>query len=159
MGKPSTYTDALATEVCEWLANGGTLAAYCRQEGKPAHRTVHEWRKAHKDFGDAYDEAMLQGCHALLDETLEIADDGTSDFVPGKSGPVFDSEHVQRSKLRVWARHELVKRKRPDVFSDRVQMQHSGSIQSLSDEEVEARYAALMAKAGTGDAGGDPDGD
>lgn len=144
MGAPSTYTDTLATEICEWLANGGTLAAYCRIEGNPAHRTVHDWRKANKAFADRYEEAMLHGCHALLDETLSIADGLEED--------------AASRRVRIWSRHELVKRKRPDVFSDKVQLQHSGSIQNLSDDEVEARYMALLQKVGS-DAGGETDDD
>lgn len=124
MAMPSAYTDKLGDEICEWLSEGGTLAGYCKQKGKPAHSTVHKWRKLNEEFRDRYDEAMLQGCHALLDETLAIADASELDYVPGKDGPQFDSEHVQRSKLRIYARHELVKRKRPDVFSDKVQ--HTG---------------------------------
>lgn len=122
----SGYTEALAEEICEWLADGGTLRAYCRQAGKPSKTTVYAWLAANDEFKKSYDMAMLQGCHALLDETIEIADDTSQDYIEGKDGPIFNAEHVQRSKLRIHARHELIKRKRPDVFSDKRQLEHSG---------------------------------
>lgn len=116
-----------AAEILRRLSEGETLRSICREDGMPAKSTVYNWRKADpQGFGAAYDEAMLQGCHALLDETLEIADDSARDFKSGEDGEIFDSEHVQRSKLRIWARHELIKRKRPDVFSDKQQHEHSG---------------------------------
>jgi transposase-like protein len=121
MGNPSTFTQALADDICQRLGEGETLTAICREEGMPARRTVSDWRRLHPEFAQAYDEAMLQGCHALLDETLAIADDSSRDYTAGKDGAeVLDSEHVQRSKLRIWARHELIKRKRPDMFSDKL---------------------------------------
>lgn len=125
----STFNQTIADTICERLGEGETLVSICRDEDMPGRRTVGDWRKANPEFAKAYDEAMLQGCHALLDETLEIADDGSQDYTTDKDGnPVFDSEHVQRSKLRIWARHELIKRKRPDEFSDKQKLEHSGSL-------------------------------
>lgn len=116
-----------AAEILRRLSEGETLVAICKTEGMPTRQTVGNWRRGNKDFDTAYYEAMEQGCHALLDETLAIADDREGDYRTDKDGnEVFDSEHVQRAKLRIWARHELIKRKRPDLFSDKQQHEHSG---------------------------------
>lgn len=77
-----------------------------------AVRTINDWRKSNKAFDDRYRDAMLEGCHSLLDETISIADDLNED--------------AASRKVRCWARHELVKRKRPDVFSDKVDLNHGG---------------------------------
>jgi hypothetical protein len=150
----STYTPEIAAEILRRLSEGETLVAICREDGMPGRSTVHDWRKADPaGFGVAYDAAVELGCHALLDETLEIADDASGDYRTDKDGnPVLDSEHVQRSKLRIWTRHELIKRKRPDLFSEKVQLEHGGKlqVQQLDDSTLDARIAELMAKAGSG---------
>jgi hypothetical protein len=42
-GRSSTYTSELAHRICERLADGETLRAICRDEGRPDERTVREW--------------------------------------------------------------------------------------------------------------------
>ena len=33
----------IVEEVLLWVASGGTLRSYCRQEGKPAYTTIYNW--------------------------------------------------------------------------------------------------------------------
>ncbi|ALN79499.1 hypothetical protein [Lysobacter antibioticus] len=107
------YSDDLAAAICERLASGETLTSICRAEGMPAPRTVREWSRDNSEFGKAYRQAMESGCHALLDETLDIADN--------------KNEPADSRKLRIWARHELAARKRPDLFGKMVKMEHTGA--------------------------------
>lgn len=149
------FDEALARTICERLATGETFSSISKDEGMPSRDTIRSWKESHPEFKQAWDDALLDGCHALLDETQEIADDGRNDWMErfdkdGKSlGWVLNGEHVQRSKLRIWTRHELIKRKRPDVFSDKVQLAHSGEIgrRELSDEELDAEIAKRLAAA------------
>jgi hypothetical protein len=60
----------------------------------------------------------------MADEVLEIADDGSNDWMDkeAKSGRLMrtlDHEHVQRSRLRVDARQWLMERFAPDRFGPR----------------------------------------
>lgn len=111
-GVESTYTQETADRICELISSGKTLTWICRQPDMPGRRTVGDWRRAHPDFDAAYKQAQEDGCHALLDETLEIADDREEDS--------------SSRKIQIWARHELIKRKRPDLFSDKVALEHTG---------------------------------
>ena len=118
---PATrYTGALADEIIARLSEGETLRGICREKRMPCYRAVADWRRKYPEFDQRYQQAMLDGCHALLDETKEIADNT-------------DEDPASR-KVRVWTRLELVKRKRPDVFGDKVTHQHGGSVSvSLAD--------------------------
>lgn len=109
----SLYSADLADEILGRLSDGETLVDICRGDGMPKPRTVRDWCNSIDGFREQYDRAMVEGCHALLDETLEIAD-GTE-------------EDAQSRKVRIWARHELVARKRPDLFSKQVKMEHTGA--------------------------------
>lgn len=110
MSGTTTYTDAIGEEIIAHLSEGGTLTGWCRQSGV-GRRTVGDWRANNADFAARYEQAMLEGCHALLDESLTIADN--------------ISEDATSRKVRIWARHELMARKRPDEFG-KTRMEHTG---------------------------------
>ena len=63
------------------LEDGKTIPQIIAERPRLKKSTIRDWRHSHPEFGKAYDEAMLEGCHALLDETLVIADDGRNDFM------------------------------------------------------------------------------
>ncbi len=106
----STYTDSIADAIIDHLAEGGTLTAWCRMSGV-GRRTVADWRARYPEFAARYDQAMLDGCHALLDESLTIADN--------------IAEEPASRKVRIWARHELMARKRPEEFG-KTRLEHTG---------------------------------
>ena len=74
-GRPSSYTDELAKEICEWLANGRSLRAYCRQGGVPGLSTITKWIVTNDEFREQYAKARESAGHAQADEILEVADE------------------------------------------------------------------------------------
>ena len=65
----------------------------------------------------------------LLGESVEIADDGTNDWMERQrqDGSVaVDHEHIQRSKLRVDTRKWAMSKMAPKKYGERVAMEHSG---------------------------------
>ena len=42
-GRPTDYSEKIATEICEWLVSGKSLRAWCEQEAKPNRSTVMRW--------------------------------------------------------------------------------------------------------------------
>lgn len=132
----SAYTPELAAEIVRRLYAGETLTAICRDEHMPSRQTVNSWRRADpQGFGAECEAAQLDGCYARNDQTLDIADDLAED--------------PSSRKVRIWARHELNARVRPDLFGSKVQLEHAGRLQveQVSDEALDARIAELMAKA------------
>lgn len=139
----STYTKALADEICARLAKGEPLAAICRDAHMPAKRTVSDWKVAHPEFAEAVQDARDDGYDAIAAGTLLIADDARNDFMEqlkadGTSDVVFNSEHVQRSKLRIDTRLKLLAKWDPKRYGDKVthvgdaaeplQVAHSGTV-------------------------------
>jgi len=43
MGRPSSYTETFADEICRRIAEGETLKQICRDEDMPARSTVQKW--------------------------------------------------------------------------------------------------------------------
>ena len=122
----SKYTDEVTDQICRRLAEGESLRSICRDEHMPAASTVLAWAKDTDSlFAEQYARAREVGYHALADEILDIADDGTNDFVErknkdGSTSVVFDAEQVQRSKLRVDARKWLLSKMLPKQYGDKV---------------------------------------
>lgn len=99
----------IADEVCEWIAEGKTLRSYCRQPGKPARRTIDEWRAQDDEFAARVARARDIGFDQIADECMHIADDDSGDAVVDDDGRErLDSEFVQRSKVRIETRLKLL---------------------------------------------------
>jgi hypothetical protein len=75
----------------------------------------------------------------LADELLEIADDGTNDWMrrTGKDGEdlgwAINGEHIARSRLRVDTRKWLLSKCLPKIFGDRITAEHTGPVLCQSD--------------------------
>lgn len=138
MGRPvgDTYTAEMATEICKRIADGMSLRELCEAEDMPARSTVFLWLAAHKDFSDQYTHAREAQADALVEECLEIADDGFNDWMERRSesekgagvnnGWVLNGEALGRSKLRCEQRRWWAARIAPKKYGDKVQQEVSG---------------------------------
>src|ERR1041385_4379143 len=107
MARPSSYTQEKADAICERLINGESLRKICLDPDMPDASTVCRWL-AHEDnelFRQQYARAREAQADTLADEILDIADDGSNDFMGDDEK--YNGDAVQRSKLRVDARKWL----------------------------------------------------
>lgn len=80
----------------------------------------------------------------MAEEILEIADDGTNDWMmrQGENGvalePIVDHEHISRSKLRVDARKWLMAKMQPKKYGDYVRQDVSVNT-DMAERLVKAR--------------------
>ena len=130
MGRPSKYTPELAAKVCAAISSGKTMRNLCSTTDMPAASTVYLWLDAHPDFSEQYARARLEAADALVEEILEISDDGTNDWmeVHDREGDCVgyrvNGEHVQRSRLRVDSRKWIASKLNPKKYGDKVDMSH-----------------------------------
>ncbi len=123
---------AAQARIVELMCDGKTLSAICRDEpGMPHRQRVYEWIDADADFAKAMERAREQGADAIAEEILEIADDGSNDWMKrhGKDGDeswVVNGEHVQRSRLRVESRLKLRAKWHPGRYGDKITAEHTG---------------------------------
>jgi hypothetical protein len=150
-GRPSTYNGEVAAEICRRIVAGEGLRGICAEPGMPHRDTVYGWLAVHPTFSDQYARAREHQADAWADELRDIADDGRNDFMDrvvadGSVERVLDSEHVQRSKLRIDTLKWLMSKHAPRRFGDKVAVDVSrkGDLQNLSDEELEARTRAAL---------------
>jgi hypothetical protein len=130
-GRPTIFTQELAKTICRRLAEGETLRAICRDDAMPDRSTVMDWLDKKEDFSSQYDAARIKQAHHLFEELLEIADDGTNDFVEketekGKVIVTADKEHISRSRLRVDTRKWFLSKVLPKVYGDKLDVTTDG---------------------------------
>lgn len=125
-GRPTDYSQAMASMICERLADGESLRSICRDETMPAKSSVFLWLTQHKAFSDQYALARQAQADALFDDILEIADDARNDWMEingdDDAGWRANGEHLQRSRLRVDARKWMAGKLKPKVYGDKVQL-------------------------------------
>ena len=137
-GRPSTYDPAVAAKICEQLSEGISLREICRQDGMPPWQTVYSWMERDASLVEAIARAREIGYDALAEECLKIADDGTNDYVEGERGPQLNSEHIQRSKLRIETRLKLLAKWNPKKYGERVQVAGDADNPLRVEAEVQA---------------------
>lgn len=130
-GRPTKFSIALAAEICDRLAGGQSLREICRSEDMPCVSAVKNWLRDKPDFVAQYALAREAQADHFAEEILEIADDGSNDWMErqGRDGeviPVLDREHVSRSQLRVDARKWLMARMAPKKYGEKTSLEHTG---------------------------------
>jgi hypothetical protein len=158
-GRPSEFTQDIADKISDRLATGESLRQICADDDMPDKATVLRWIHRHEQFRDQYARAREAQTEHWLDEILEIADDGTNDWVEregrdGQAQSVVDHEHINRSRLRVDSRKWIMSKLAPKKFGDKVTAEHSGpdggpiKTEEVSDLELAKRLAFLLTAAG-----------
>lgn len=147
VGRPTTYTEQQAIVICARIAEGESLRSVCRDPLMPATSTVFQWLGKQKVFADQYGDAMAARASALFDELLEIADDGTNDYIQTEDGDKFNSEHVQRSRLRIDTRKWVLSKMVPKKYNDKAIVGIDLEIKQLELEKLrkEVRPEAIRA--------------
>jgi hypothetical protein len=109
-GRPTDYTPELATRICADIALGYSLRTISKEESMPCVATVFNWLRIHPEFLEQYTRAKEEQADALAEDMLDIADDGTNDWMERTDkegqplGWQINGEHVQRSRLRIETR-------------------------------------------------------
>ena len=133
-GRPSSYTQAMAYQICARLIEGESLKAICRSEGMPAASTVFVWLEANQEFRTKYVRARELQAELQVDEMTEIADDGTNDWMEKRDsdGNVIgyreNGEALTRSKIRLEQRRWNAEKLLPKKYGTKVQTELSGSV-------------------------------
>lgn len=132
-GRPTDFSQEIADLICERLALGESLRSICRSDDTPAMSTVFKWLTKHAAFAEQYARARETQADAIFDEVIDIADDGSNDWMKraGKDGEpqwVENGEAIRRSQIRIDARKWMAGKLRPKKYGDRVELEHSGEV-------------------------------
>jgi hypothetical protein len=156
------------------LSQGEPLAAICRSDEKFPHPS--HWRDwCHEDdkLAIAYARAREEGEEKIASDCLEIADDGTNDYMEQRDkddiliGWRLNGEHVQRSKLRIETRLKLLAKWNPKKWGEKtilagdeenpIQIDHKSDIDIARLVAFQLTKAQKRAEAAEGGGSAQPD--
>lgn len=135
VGRPTLYTQALAAEIAEQLANGRSLAQIRSQPGMPSKQTVYSWLHTNREFLDHYVRAREEQADYFADECIEIADAAVG----------LDSAGVAAVRVRIEARKWRASVMKPKVYDTKVVGEQTVLVSQETDAERIARDKAHFA--------------
>jgi hypothetical protein len=115
-------TVELTTEICFAIANGANPSRMCADNMRmPSYTTLYAWLAIDPAFKAMWDTAMVLRSERLVDEILEIADDGSNDYdyVDSTGVAHVNGENIARAKLRVDTRKWLASKLLPKKYGDK----------------------------------------
>lgn len=147
VGRPSIFTEAIADEICERIADGESLRSICTDANMPAKSTVFKWLANNAAFADQYARAREAQADSLTDDILPIADDSRNDWLKKwgeedeNAGWVQNAEAMRRAQIRIDARKWLAGKLAPKKYGEKQQIEHSGGFKvsrDMTDDELAA---------------------
>jgi len=152
MGRQSQYTAEVASRICAELAEGKSLRAVCREDGMPSEATVRAWALDDVEgFAAQYTRAREIGYDRLGDELLEIADTpvtGVKTVSKATGIETTEGDMIEHRRLQVDARKWMLAKMLPKKYGDKLDLNHSGSIKTVTDM-TDGDLAAIAAGSGS----------
>ena len=128
-GRPSKYTDKLADKICQMIAQGQSVRSICAKKDMISMQTFFRWLRENDKFREQYARACEERSYMHAEDIIEIADNATNDYMEKLEGDgyIFNSENVQRSRLRIDTRKWLMSKLNPKIYGDKLDMTTNGN--------------------------------
>lgn len=145
-GRPTTYNKTIGEKLCRRLEKGESLRAICADDGMPSTSVFYQWYKRNPEFAERYADARALQAILMDDDLQAIADDHSRDYKTvvrdGQEVEVVDSEHIQRSKLRVDTMKFRMTKMAPRMFGEKLELSGQVEVTGL-DAQLEAAHRRL----------------
>ena len=152
-GRPTKYKEKLGKEICKRIAEGESVRSICKSEDMPDASTIYLWLidEDKKEFFKQYAIAKDAQAELMFDELLEIADDGTNDWIEreNKDGSIYEvvnNEVVQRSRLRVDTRKWYLSKVLPKKYGDKLELDGKTEVAFTGFEKLEEKQLDAVIK-------------
>lgn len=117
-------------EILEYIEDGKPLRTILRDSDMPSSRTFYIWLDSDPDKVKRYARSTEIRAEEIFEDMLEIADDGTNDFMTITKGDVTynveDKEVTSRSRLRLDTRKWMLSKMQPKKYSDKLDITSDG---------------------------------
>jgi hypothetical protein len=121
----------------------------------PATSTVFRWLSLYPEFQDQYARARELQADAIFDEMLHLADTPqigkkTKRTGKGKGATVEETsgDMIEHRRLQIETRKWMAAKLRPKKYGDKLDLAVSGSLQTMPEDQLNARITELLGKAG-----------
>jgi len=141
-GRPTIYNAEICDEICQAVSCTSLgLTKLCEANPHwPERDTIYRWRWRYPEFSDKFAEAKRKQADFLVEELLDISDDGRNDWMDvqghdGNPGWKYNGEHVNRSRLRIDTRKWIASKVLPKVYGTNNDDQIAAA-QSLAEQVI-----------------------
>lgn len=120
MGRPSSFTQEIADEICERISQAESLVRICQDERMPHVSTVFRWSHANQEFRDNLARAREAMADYISYEIKEIADNTQiGEIVTEKPDgrEVKRADMIEHRKLRIDTRIKLMQMLKPKSYA------------------------------------------
>lgn len=124
-GRPTKRTDALIDAIIAGVSRGQPLTIVCRDNGIDPSQ-IYKWMEGDDELSRRFACARDLGFDAIAAEAVAIADDPSQDTLRTKMGDFPNKEWIERSKLRVHTRLQLLAKWDPKRYGDKIQHMGDG---------------------------------
>lgn len=137
-----TFSQKVADEICNRLAEGEPLRQICRDKHMPSWRAVYDWIEKDKNFASRIARARDLGFDAIAEEALEISDtpilgEETEETDDGKT-KTKRGDMLGHRKLQVETRLKLLAKWCPAKYGEKRAVDLTVN-ESLADRLARAR--------------------
>jgi hypothetical protein len=131
------YTQEFGDVVCARISIGESLAQISKGKGMPSLPTIYKWIRTFDQFKVQYDRAKLEAADTMVDQILDISDNGVYDELlvdglplldeNGKTVKVKTQVGIAHANLRVKARQWIAAKLKPQTYGDKIQTELTGA--------------------------------
>lgn len=153
MGRPSSYTEEIAAEICGRIAEGESLLKICADDHLPNRSTVHEWIVADREgFASKYARAKDACLDLLAEEIIQIADTpeiGQKTVSKATGLEVTEGDMVEHRRLKIDARKWYLSKVAPKKYGEKIAIGGADDlppVKTLGDEALAERIKQLQEK-------------
>jgi hypothetical protein len=143
-GRPTNYCQEIAQLVCDRVATHHVgIERLCNMyPDMPGKTTIREWKLKHDEFASRYALARQKQVENYAEDIIDIADDGSKDYVLTEDGFKLDTEHLNRSRLRIDTRKWMASKLAPKIYGDQKRVEELEG----ENERVKAELRELREK-------------
>ncbi len=132
MGRPTDYSEELASNLCSRIAEGRSLRSVVQDDDMPSARTVYNWLGKHEGFVQQYARAKEDSADARADQIDDIGDK----VLKGEYDP-------QAARVAIDAFKWTSGKHKPKKYGDKQQIEQTVNFGGMSDDELKNRIKAL----------------
>ena len=122
-GRPSTFNQDIADDICFMIIDGDSLRTICSRDGMPPLRTLMGWAENNKEFQQQYTHARKMQADIKFDDLKDLAKESTP-------------ENIQCIKLQIdTAKWELSKTL-PKKYGDKIDIDMNADITTTIVEVI-----------------------
>jgi hypothetical protein len=138
VGRPTVFTDELATTICELIITGSNLNQICKRDDMPSRDTLYRWLAEKAEFSDNY----MRACKIRREFQFESLQE------------VVDAEvDVKRARLKIDVIKWQLGKEEPKKYGDKLDLTSDGEKigRGMTLEEINAVLARAEQEQETAD--------